>query len=317
MRVLVTGGAGYIGATAVDILIAQGYEVSVFDDCSTGHADNVASGVTFVQGSLLNRSEIAEALKGCDAVMHFAGKSLVGESVEKPELYWSVNVGGTRNLLDEMRAAKISKLIFSSSAATYGEPEVLPILETASNRPTNAYGASKLAVDAMITDESRGHGLSAASLRYFNVAGAHKSTRGWLTERHDPETHLIPNVLRSSTSKPVKIFGTDWPTKDGTCIRDYVHVVDLIDAHIKALTSLGGAGHEIFNLGSGGGYSVREVIAAATQATGSHIPFIDSPRRAGDPAVLIADIAKAKKVLGWQPTRNLDAMVSDTFASFQ
>ena len=317
MRVLVTGGAGYIGATAVDILIAQGHEVSVFDDCSTGHADNVASGVTFVQGSLLNRSEIAEALKGCDAVMHFAGKSLVGESVEKPELYWSVNVGGTRNLLDEMRAAKISKLIFSSSAATYGEPEALPILETASNRPTNAYGASKLAVDAMITDEARGHGLSAASLRYFNVAGAHKSARGWLTERHDPETHLIPNVLRSSTSKPVKIFGTDWPTKDGTCIRDYVHVVDLIDAHIKALNSLGGAGHEIFNLGSGGGYSVREVIAAATQATGSQIPFIDSPRRAGDPAVLIADISKAKRILGWQPTRNLEVMVSDTLASFE
>ena len=316
MRVLVTGGAGYIGSTAADILISQGYEVSVFDDCSTGHADNVATGVTFIQGSLLNRSEIAQALKGCDAVMHFAGKSLVGESVEKPELYWSVNVGGTRNLLDEMRAAKISKLIFSSSAATYGEPEVLPILETASNRPTNAYGASKLAVDAMITDEARGHGLSAASLRYFNVAGAHKSSRGWLTERHNPETHLIPNVLRSSSENPVKIFGSDWPTKDGTCIRDYVHVVDLIDAHIKALNTLGNPGHEIFNLGSGGGYSVREVITAASQATGSQIPFVESPRRAGDPAVLIADITKAIHVLGWKPTRNLEAMVSDTLASF-
>jgi len=316
MRVLVTGGAGYIGSTAADILMLQGYEVSVFDDCSTGHADNVATGVTFIQGSLLNRSEIAQALKGCDAVMHFAGKSLVGESVEKPELYWSVNVGGTRNLLDEMRAAKISKLIFSSSAATYGEPEVLPILETASNRPTNAYGASKLAVDAMITDEARGHGLSAASLRYFNVAGAHKSSRGWLTERHNPETHLIPNVLRSSSENPVKIFGSDWPTKDGTCIRDYVHVVDLIDAHIKALNTLGNPGHEIFNLGSGGGYSVREVIAAASQATGSQIPFVESPRRAGDPAVLIADITKAIHVLGWKPTRNLEAMVSDTLASF-
>ena len=316
MRVLVTGGAGYIGSTAADILMSQGYEVSVFDDCSTGHADNVATGVTFIQGSLLNRSEIAQALKGCDAVMHFAGKSLVGESVEKPELYWSVNVGGTRNLLDEMRAAKISKLIFSSSAATYGEPEVLPILETASNRPTNAYGASKLAVDAMITDEARGHGLSAASLRYFNVAGAHKSSRGWLTERHNPETHLIPNVLRSSSENPVKIFGSDWPTKDGTCIRDYVHVVDLIDAHIKALNTLGNPGHEIFNLGSGGGYSVREVIAAASQATGSQIPFVESPRRAGDPAVLIADITKAIHVLGWKPTRNLEAMVSDTLASF-
>ena len=316
MRVLVTGGAGYIGSTAADILMSQGYEVSVFDDCSTGHADNVATGVTFIQGSLLNRSEIAQALKGCDAVMHFAGKSLVGESVEKPELYWSVNVGGTRNLLDEMRAAKISKLIFSSSAATYGEPEVLPILETASNRPTNAYGASKLAVDAMITDEARGHGLSAASLRYFNVAGAHKSKRGWLTERHNPETHLIPNVLRSSSENPVKIFGSDWPTKDGTCIRDYVHVVDLIDAHIKALNTLGNPGHEIFNLGSGGGYSVREVITAASQATGSQIPFVESPRRAGDPAVLIADITKAIHVLGWKPTRNLEAMVSDTLASF-
>ncbi len=316
MRVLVTGGAGYIGSTAADILMSQGYEVSVFDDCSTGHADNVATGVTFIQGSLLNRGEIAQSLKGCDAVMHFAGKSLVGESVEKPELYWSVNVGGTRNLLDEMRAAQISKLIFSSSAATYGEPEVLPILETASNRPTNAYGASKLAVDAMITDEARGHGLSAASLRYFNVAGAHKSSRGWLTERHNPETHLIPNVLRSSSENPVKIFGSDWPTKDGTCIRDYVHVVDLIDAHIKALKTLGNPGHEIFNLGSGGGYSVREVIAAASQATGSQIPFIESPRRAGDPAVLIADITKANHVLGWKPTRNLEAMVSDTLASF-
>ena len=316
MRVLVTGGAGYIGSTAADILMSQGYEVSVFDDCSTGHADNVATGVTFIQGSLLNRGEIAQSLKGCDAVMHFAGKSLVGESVEKPELYWSVNVGGTRNLLDEMRAAQISKLIFSSSAATYGEPEVLPILETASNRPTNAYGASKLAVDAMITDEARGHGLSAASLRYFNVAGAHKSSRGWLTERHNPETHLIPNVLRSSSENPVKIFGSDWPTKDGTCIRDYVHVVDLIDAHIKALNTLGNPGHEIFNLGSGGGYSVREVIAAASQATGSQIPFIESPRRAGDPAVLIADITKANHVLGWKPTRNLEAMVSDTLASF-
>jgi UDP-glucose 4-epimerase len=317
MRVLVTGGAGYIGATAVDILLAQGYEVNIFDDCSTGHADNVPQGTTFIKGSLLNRNEIAQSLKGCDAVMHFAGKSLVGESVGKPELYWSVNVGGTRNLLDEMRIAGITKLIFSSSAATYGEPEVLPILESASNRPTNAYGASKLAVDAMITDEARGHGLSAASLRYFNVAGAHKSTRGWLTERHDPETHLIPNVLRSSTSNPVKIFGSDWPTKDGTCIRDYVHVVDLIDAHIKALNSLGSAGHEIFNLGSGGGYSVREVIAAASLATGSQIPSIDSPRRAGDPAVLIADISKAKRVLGWEPTKKIEEMVLDTLASFE
>lgn len=316
MRILVTGGAGYIGSTAVDILMSQGFDVNILDDCSTGHADNVPAGTTFIQGSLLNTSDIGQALKGCDAVMHFAGKSLVGESVEKPELYWSVNVGGTRNLLDEMRRAKIQKLIFSSSAATYGEPEVLPISEGAPTRPTNAYGATKLAIDAMITDEARGHGLCAASLRYFNVAGCLKSARGWLTERHNPETHLIPNVLRSTSANPVKIFGSDWPTKDGTCIRDYVHVVDLIDAHIKALNSLGKTGHEIFNLGSGGGYSVREVLAASSSAIGKEIAFVDSPRRAGDPAVLIADISKAERVLNWKPTRDIGAMVADTLASF-
>ena len=316
MRILVTGGAGYIGSTAVDILMSKGFDVNILDDCSTRHADNVCAGTTFIQGSLLNTSDIGQALKGCDAVMHFAGKSLVGESVEKPELYWSVNVGGTRNLLDEMRRAKIQKLIFSSSAATYGEPEVLPISEGAPTRPTNAYGATKLAIDAMITDEARGHGLCAASLRYFNVAGCLKSARGWLTERHNPETHLIPNVLRSTSANPVKIFGSDWPTKDGTCIRDYVHVVDLIDAHIKALNSLGKTGHEIFNLGSGGGYSVREVLAASSSAIGKEIAFVDSPRRAGDPAVLIADISKAERVLNWKPTRDIGAMVADTLASF-
>jgi UDP-glucose 4-epimerase len=167
----------------------------------------------------------------------------------------------------------------------------------------------------MITAEAAAHGISAASLRYFNVAGALKAERGWLAERHNPETHLIPNVLRSTTDNPVKIFGTDWPTQDGTCIRDYVHVIDLIDAHLKALNSLGKPGHEIYNLGSGSGYSVRKVVAAASAATGHQIPFIDSPRRAGDPAVLIADISKAKTHLGWEPTRDMNTMVSDTLKS--
>lgn len=315
MRVLVTGGTGYIGSTAVEILLTQGYEISILDDCSMGHADTVPAGVRFVQGSLLNSSEVADALDGCDAVMHFAGKSLVGESVEKPDLYHSVNVDGTRILLDEMHKKSIKKIVFSSSAATYGEPKTVPILETSETQPTNPYGATKLAIDHMITAEAANRGISAASLRYFNVAGALKATRGWLAERHDPETHLIPNVLRSTPDNPVKIFGSDWPTADGTCIRDYVHVIDLIDAHIKALNSLDKPGHEIYNLGSGSGYSVREVISAASAATGNQIPYIDSPRRAGDPAVLIADISKAKAKLNWSPTRDLNAMVSDAVES--
>ncbi|MDO8646763.1 MAG: UDP-glucose 4-epimerase GalE [Candidatus Planktophila sp.] len=316
MRVLITGGAGYIGSTAVEIMRHQGFEINVLDDCSTGHADSVPSGVRFVQGSLLNENEIAEALMGVDAVIHFAGKSLVGESVEKPDLYQRVNVGGTRNLLDGMHAAGVKNIVFSSSAATYGEPAVIPIKESAQTSPTNPYGATKLEIDHMIHTEAEQRNIAAVSLRYFNVAGALKCDRGWLAERHNPETHLIPNVLRSSSENPVRIFGGDWPTPDGTCIRDYVHVIDLIDAHIRALNSLEVGVHEIYNLGSGDGYSVRQVIAAAARAKRQDIPTIDTPRRAGDPAVLIADISKARKILGWSPSRGINEMVSDTLASF-
>ena len=316
MHVLVTGGTGYIGSTAAEILRNQGYEISIFDDCSTGHSDSVPAGVRFIPGSLLNSSEIAVALQDVDAVMHFAGKSLVGESVSKPNLYHSVNVDGTRNLLNEMKAACVGKIVFSSSAATYGEPKEIPILESAQTNPTNPYGATKLAIDHMISRESQEQGIAAVSLRYFNVAGALKCDRGWLAERHDPETHLIPNVLRSTHANPVQIFGSDWPTTDGTCIRDYVHVIDLIDAHIKALESLADGVHEIYNLGSGDGYSVRQVVAAASKAIGYDIPTVDSPRRAGDPAILIADINKTKDKLGWVPTRVINEMVADTLASF-
>ena len=192
---------------------------------------------------------------------------------------------------------------------------MIPIPESSPTRPTNPYGATKLAIDEMLMADAQSHGLAAISLRYFNVAGALESDRGWLSERHNPETHLIPNVLRSSKTNPVKVFGSDWPTADGTCVRDYVHVIDLIDAHIKALNSLSFGKHQIFNLGSGRGYSVREIIHAATIALGHEVPSIDSPRRAGDPTVLIADISKAKADLGWQPRREIKSMVTDTLAS--
>ncbi len=308
-----TGGAGYIGSTAVAMLLEAGYQVKVIDDLSTGHADLVSKNAEFIEGSILNSQNLDEALNGCDAVMHFAAKSLVGESVEKPELYRSVNVDGSNALVKQMRSHGIEKLVFSSTAATYGEPLKIPISESDAPKPKNPYGATKLAFDEIIKDS----GLSAISLRYFNVAGALKSRDGWLPERHNPETHLIPNVLSATKQKPVRIFGTDWPTPDGTCIRDYVHVVDLIEAHIAALQKLPDHQHEIINLGSGSGYSVREVIAAAEIATGRLIPVIDSERRAGDPAVLIADITKANSYLGWQPTRDLKEMVIDTWNSMQ
>ena len=313
MRILVTGGAGYIGATAVAMLLDAGYQVTVLDDLSTGHEDSIPEQAKFIKGSLLSDSDLERALDGCDAVMHFAAKSLVGESVEKPELYQEVNVGGSKALFEKMKVKSISKIVLSSTAATYGEPKRIPISESDDPAPKNPYGATKLEIDRMVAVA----GFSAISLRYFNVAGALKSKHGWLAERHNPETHLIPNILRATESAPVKIFGTDWPTQDGTCIRDYIHVVDLIEAHIKALENLPDGKHEIINLGSGDGYSVKQVIAAAEKALGHKIPAIASERRAGDPAVLIADISKAKSYLNWQPTNGIDQMVLDTWNSIK
>ena len=313
MKILVTGGAGYIGSHAVEILKNSGHDVTVLDDCSTGHVDSLPPTVRFVQGSLLDSEMVARALKGCEAVMHFAGKSLVGESVEKPDLYRKVNVDGTKVLLDQMNIAGIKKIVFSSSAATYGEPESSPVSETAQCAPTNPYGQTKLAIERELTTVAQTQGFAAVSLRYFNVAGALQTQRGWLAERHDPETHLIPNALRATSDSPLRIFGRDWNTPDGTCVRDYVHIIDLIDAHVRALKFLSPSEHHVFNIGSGTGYSVAQVVAAASRVKNNNLPTVDTPRRAGDPAVLVANIDKAEMILNWRPERSLDQMVEDTF----
>ena len=309
-KILVTGGAGYIGSVAATVLIDQGHEVVVFDDLSTGHKDAVDPRASFIEGSLLDPSALKQAIQNCAAVMHFAGKSLVGESTQKPDLYREVNIGGTANLLAAMNSAGVERLVFSSSAATYGQPTSDLITEDSPAAPTNPYGQTKLEIDQMISASK----LSAISLRYFNVAGALKTKQGWISERHANETHLIPNVLKATGENPLKIFGTDWDTPDGTCVRDYVHVVDLIDAHILALDKLT-SHHEIINIGSGRGNSVREVISASEKVLGRKIATVDTQRRDGDPARLVASIDKAKKVLGWAPSRDLTAMIADHHAA--
>jgi UDP-glucose 4-epimerase len=316
MKLLVTGGAGYIGSVVAAQLAAAGHQVTILDDLSTGHADAVPPGARFVRGDL--RADAPALLaEGADAVLHFAAKSLVAESVADPGLYWSHNLGGTLALLDAMRAAKVPAIVFSSTAAVYGEPEAIPIGETARPRPTSPYGASKLAVDSALTEYARLHGLAAVSLRYFNVAGAVRDASGrWLGERHTVETHLIPNILKLARdqSGPVSIFGDDYPTADGSCIRDYIHVGDLAAAHLLALGACSPAEHKIYNLGSGTGYSNLEVLAACREVTGLEIPVKITERRPGDPAVLVASCERIGRELGWQPQHGLRQMVADAWA---
>ncbi|WP_030174671.1 UDP-glucose 4-epimerase GalE [Spirillospora albida] len=311
MKLLVTGGAGYIGSVVSAQLLEAGHEVVVLDDLSTGHADAVPDGARLVRGTL--RDTAAEVLGGAgfDAVLHFAAKSLVGESVEKPGLYWDKNLGESLALLDAMRVADVPRIVFSSTAATYGEPESTPILETDPTRPTNPYGASKLAIDTALAEYARLHGIGGVSLRYFNVAGA----QGRQGERHTVETHLIPNVLKAADGggRPLRIFGTDYPTPDGTCVRDYVHVTDLGNAHLLALDACAPGTHTIYNLGSGSGYSVLEVLEVCREVTGRDIPVETGPRRPGDPAVLVASSDRIRTELGWKPERDMRAMVSDAW----
>ncbi|HUA46432.1 MAG TPA: UDP-glucose 4-epimerase GalE [Solirubrobacteraceae bacterium] len=315
MRLLVTGGAGYIGSIVARQLLGAGHEVTVFDNLERGHRDAVPEGAKLVVGDLLDRDAVDAVLRdgGFDGAMHFAALALVSESVRHPERYYRTNVGGTLNLLEAMTGAGVPRLVFSSTCAVYGEPDVVPIAETAVPRPVNAYGASKLAVDLMIRDFSTATGLGAVSLRYFNVAGA----SGDLGEDHDPETHLIPNILRAAlgAAPAVEIYGTDYPTPDGTAVRDYIHVEDLATAHMLALGGARAGEHRVFNLGNGNGFSVREVIAAARAVTGAEIGTNEAPRRPGDPPMLVASSDRIRSELGWEPRKpELEEMVADAWA---
>ncbi|MFD3457390.1 UDP-glucose 4-epimerase GalE [Streptomyces sp. NPDC058691] len=313
-KVLVTGGAGYVGSVVAAHLLEAGHRVTVLDDLSTGFRDGVPGGAEFVEGRVQDAGKVLDA--SYDAVLHFAASSQVGESVVNPEKYWRNNVAGTLELLGAMREAGVRKLVFSSTAATYGEPKSVPITEDDPTLPTNPYGASKLAVDHMITSEAVAHGLAAVSLRYFNVAGAY----GEFGERHDPESHLIPLVLQVAQGRreAISVFGDDYPTPDGTCIRDYIHVADLAEAHLLAVDAATPGEHLICNLGNGNGFSVREVVETARQVTGHPVPEVVAPRRAGDPAVLVASAERAKERLGWRPSRtDLAEIVRDAWTFTQ
>ncbi|MET8609654.1 MULTISPECIES: UDP-glucose 4-epimerase GalE [Streptomyces] len=310
MKYLVTGGAGYVGSVVARHLLDAGHEVTVLDNLSTGFRAGVPAGAAFVEGDIRDAAKWLDA--SYDGVLHFAASSQVGESVVKPEKYWDNNVAGSMALLGAMREAGVRTLVFSSTAATYGEPDQVPITETAPTRPTNPYGASKLAVDHMITSEANAHGLAAVSLRYFNVAGAY----GAHGERHDPESHLIPLVLQVAQGRrdAISVYGDDYPTPDGTCVRDYIHVADLAEAHLLALTAARPGEHLICNLGNGNGFSVRQVIETVREVTGHPIPEVIAPRRGGDPAVLVASADTAREKLGWNPTRaDLAGIVADAW----
>ncbi len=310
MKCLVAGGAGYIGSVVSRLLLADGHQVVILDDCSTGHADSVPDGVQLIRANITGAREVLDD-GGFDAVLHFAAKSLVGESVHEPSRYWHTNVIGSRALLDAITEAGVPKLVFSSTAAVYGEPDVMPITEDTPARPTNTYGATKLAVDMMITNECAATPLAAVSLRYFNVAGAALGAG----ERHATETHLIPIALDAVLGRRDKltIYGDDWPTPDGTPIRDYVHVLDLARAHVLALEAAEPGHHLICNLGNGNGFSVREVIATVEEITGLPLPVTAGPRRAGDPVRLVASAGRAAEKLGWRPEFDLSRMVADAW----
>lgn len=315
MHILVCGGAGYVGAHTASVLAGQGHRITVLDNLSTGHRAAVRWG-RLVEADLLDKAALQAAFaEPVDAVMHFCARSLVGESVAEPYAYYRNNVAGTLNLLETMREHGVDRLVFSSTAAVYGVPETDPIDEAHPTRPINPYGASKLMVEDILRDAANAYGVRSVALRYFNAAGA--APEWGIGEAHDPETHLIPNVLKAARGDgpPLRVFGNDYPTRDGTCVRDYVHVLDLADAHARALSWMdANPGAHAFNLGNGAGFSVLEVIESARRVTGATIAYTIAPRRAGDPPTLVASSRKARTQLGWAPRHTaLDAIIASAW----
>lgn len=315
--ILVAGGAGYIGSHMVALLVKRGYEVIVADNLRTGHWQAVKGAKKLYVGDLRDNAFLEQVFSenDIDGVINFAAFSLVGESVTNPLKYYGNNVEGAVSLLNAMKVHGVDKMVFSSTAATYGEPEKQPIEEHDRTEPTNPYGATKLAIENMLKWCDRAYGIRYAALRYFNAAGS--DTETGIGEDHDPESHLIPLVMKTALGQRdhIGIFGEDYPTADGTCVRDYIHVNDLAEAHLLALEYLAGGGSsDVFNLGSGDGYSVKEIIETARRVTGREIKATVEPRRAGDPSVLIASNKKAAEVLGWKPVRGLEQIISDAWA---
>jgi UDP-glucose 4-epimerase len=319
MRWLVTGGAGYIGSVVAQLLSEIGDEVVILDDLSTGHDDTVPPSISLVRGRV--HDVVDQVLDpSFDGVLHFAAYISAGESVSAPERYWENNVVGSLRLLDAMRRHGVPRLVFSSTANVYGDPDTVPISEDAPTRPPNPYAASKLAVDHALAGEAAAHGLAAVSLRYFNVVGAHRTRDRLIGERHEPETHLVPLALAvaTGTHHKLQLFGEDYPTPDGTCIRDYIHVSDLADAHLDALRVIAPGTHRVYNLGNGQGFSNRQVIDVVREVTGRDIPVEVAGRRAGDPAVLVASSDAARSELGWVPQKpHLPQMVTDAWEFFR
>jgi UDP-glucose 4-epimerase len=315
MKILVTGGAGYIGSVVTTMLADAGHEVVVLDRKASSAKGFLPTRVKLVDEELENVGRVLDAHPGIEAVLHFAAYIEAGESMSKPEKYWQNNTVGSLALLAALRERDIKKLIFSSTAAVYGNPKEIPITEDAEKNPTNTYGMTKLAVDMAITSEAVAHGLAATSLRYFNVAGAH----GACGERHSPETHIIPLLLQVAAGErdAFTLYGDDYPTEDGANVRDYIHVADLARAHVLALDHLEAGKHTIYNLGNGNGFSNKQVVRAVEEVTGKKLPVATGPRREGDPATLVASSTRAHDVLGWRPEKSLEQMVADAWAFYR
>jgi len=316
-KLLITGGAGFIGSVLTAYLLDHGYEVVVVDNLSTGHSKAIDSRASLIQASILDKSALVEALVGVNAVIHCAAKSLVEESVSSPELYHQINTDGTRVLLEAMSEASVLNIIFSSTAAVYGDSKIQPITESSEINPVNSYGKSKIEAERLISTYCS-NGFAGITFRYFNVAGSYQSSVGQLhIEDHKNETHLIPKIMRNyikNKEKPqVEIYGDNWPTMDGSCVRDYLNVVDLAYAHLLALDALKVGRNQVFNLGSGSGYSVFEVVNEIEKVVGGKLNQVITPSRSGDPAVLLADIEKARKELGWIPKANLNQIILDSW----